>query len=311
MHGQGDVTETVADSQATTGLPPVSLVQELAAASLMPRTANWQTLCGGRTNQVWLVRNATFERVVKLYSPAAETPLFANDPQAEALVLGALASTGLSPRPLFCGILSAGPVLIYDHQKGKPWHSDPQPVARALKTLHNLPVAPELAQLPLAPDGSAELIAQTMAMLAQIPPALAEPIIAVRPRGHVPPSGHRALLHGDPVPGNLICATDKALPVMVDWQCPARGDPVMDLALFLSPAMQHVGRALSLSDTERNCFLTSYDNTAVTDRLHALQPFLHWRMAAYCLWKTTRPWPDPSYAPALELELDALARVTG
>lgn len=310
MHGQGDVTETVADSQATNGLPPVSLVQELAAASLIPRTANWQTLCGGRTNQVWLVRTKASEHVVKLYLPAAETPLFANDPHAEARVLGALASTGLAPRPFFSGILSAGPALIYDHQKGKPWRSNPQPVAHALKMLHNLPGSPELAQLPLAPDGSAGLVAQTIAMLAQIPTALAEPILARHPEGHVPPSGHRALLHGDPVPGNLICASDKALPVLVDWQCPAVGDPVMDLALFLSPAMQLVGRARALSDQERDSFLAAYDDAAVIHRLHELQPFLHWRMAAYCLWKITRASPDPAYAPALELELAALAQVT-
>jgi aminoglycoside phosphotransferase (APT) family kinase protein len=221
-----------------------------------------------------------------------------------------LASTGLAPRPLFSGILSAGPVLIYDHQKGKPWRSNPQPVAHALKMLHNLPESPELTQLALAPDGSAELVAQTMVMLAQIPPALAEPILARQPAGHVPPSGDRVLLHGDPVPGNLICTTDKALPVLVDWQCPARGDPVMDLALFLSPAMQLVGRARALSDQERDSFLASYGDASVINRLHALQPFLHWRMAAYCLWKITRPLPDPAYAPALKLELAALARLT-
>lgn len=311
MHGQDDVTETAADSRATNAPPPASLVHELAAAALLPKTANWRSLCGGRTNQVWLVRNEASEHVVKLYSPAAETPLFANDPQSEALVLRALASTGLSPRALYCGTLSAGPVLIYEHQKGKPWCSDPQPVALALKMLHDLPVAPELARLPLAPDGSAELVAQTMAMLEQIPPALSDPITALRPKVQVPSSGHRVLLHGDPVPGNLICTTDKSLPVLVDWQCPALGDPVMDLALFLSPAMQHVGRARSLSDQERDRFLISYDNPAVKDRLNAMQPFLHWRMAAYCLWKITRPLPDPAYAHALELELAALARITG
>lgn len=310
MHGQGDMTDTAANSRAMNAPPPASLVRELAVASLVPRTAIWQSLCGGRTNQVWLVQTETSAHVVKLYSPSAATPLFSNDPQAEALVLGALTATGLSPSPLFSGILSAGAVLIYDHQQGKPWQSNPQPVANALKILHNLPVSPELAQLPLAPDGSAELVAQTMAMLAPIPRALAEPIWARCPKGQIRPSGHRALLHGDPVPGNLICRTDKALPVLVDWQCPALGDPVMDLALFLSPAMQHVGRAQALSDQERESFLAAYDDPAVIHRLHALQPFLHWRMAAYCLWKTTRPTPDPAYAPALELELAALAQVT-
>jgi thiamine kinase len=310
MHGPDDVTETAAASRAMNALPPASLVHELAATALVPKAAIWRSLGGGRTNQVWLVRNEISARVVKLYSPAAGTPLFVNDPQAEALVLGALASTGLSPLPFFSGSLTAGHVLIYDHQKGQPWHRDPQPVAIALKKLHNLPVSPQLARLPLAPDGSAQLVAQTLAMLAQIPLVAAEPILARRPEGLVPPSGDRVLLHGDPVPGNLICASDKPVPVLVDWQCPALGDPVMDLALFLSPAMQLVGRARALSDQERDSFLTSYGDAAVIGRLQALEPFLHWRMAAYCLWKITRPMPDPAYAPALELELAALARIT-
>lgn len=313
MHGRCDVTETAADSRAANVLPPDSLVRELAAASLVPKGANWRSLCGGRTNQVWLVSNATSQRVVKLYSPAAGTPLFANDPVAEALVLGVLAATGLSPRPFFSGTLSAGPVLIYDHQDGTPWRSNPQPVAVALKTLHDLPVAPQLAQLPLAPDGSAELVEQTMTMLAEIPTALAESMLASCPQGQVPPSGHRVLLHGDPVPGNLICPPDMpcAIPVLVDWQCPTLGDPVLDLALFLSPAMQQVGCARVLSEQERDIFLTSYDDAAVKERLNALQPFLHWRMAAYCLWKTTRPQADPAYAAALRQESAALARITG
>ncbi|MDX5414294.1 MAG: aminoglycoside phosphotransferase family protein, partial [Rhodobacterales bacterium] len=259
-------------------MPPASLVQDLARAALVPLDATWSRLHGGRTNQVWRVRAADMDRVVKLYARDAGTPLFPNDPQAEALVLGALSATGLSPRPVDNGTFPAGTVLVYEHQDGHAWRSDTKPVARTLKALHAVPISGCLSRLPPAPDGSAALAAQTRAILAQVPPNLAAPLLAAQPRGVVPPSGRRVLLHGDPVPGNLICSFDQPRdpPVLVDWQCPMLGDPALDLALFLSPAMQQVGRASVLSREEKQSFLDAYDDRATAERLAALQPFLHW-----------------------------------
>jgi thiamine kinase len=39
------------------------------------------------------------------------------------------------------------------------------------------------------------------------------------------------LLHTDVVPGNLILG-DKGLQ-LIDWQCPAIGDPIVDIMMFL------------------------------------------------------------------------------
>ena len=44
------------------------------------------------------------------------------------------------------------------------------------------------------------------------------------------------LLDRDVGPGNPIAAGDT--PVLIDWQCPGAGDPVDDVAAFLSPAVQ-------------------------------------------------------------------------
>ena len=312
MHGRAKVTQTAASLPAPDQTPPASLLQDLVRAAVVPEDAAWRRLPGGRTNHVWLVRGGGTARVVKLYARDAGTPLFPNDPQAEALVLDVLSPSGLSPRPVLSGAFAAGTVLVYEHQEGDPWRSDTTPVAATLKKLHDVPVSRRMSRLPLAPDGSAALVAQTHAILAQVPAELAAPLLWMQPQGTVPPSGQRVLLHGDPVPGNLICRVDrpKALPVLVDWQCPMLGDPVLDLALFLSPAMQQVGRAAALTPEETQRFLEAYDDRALSRRLAALQPFLHWRMAAYCLWKTTRPAPDAAYAPALRQELEALARLT-
>jgi thiamine kinase len=299
--------------RAKKGPPPARLAQELIAAGLLSERVLWQPLSGGRTNQVWLASAGQCRRVVKLYHVDAATPLFPNSPQAEALVLEVLGDFGLSPRPIFSGDTYTGPVLIYEHQDGLPWRNDTGLVARRLKLLHGLPHMARLSALPSAPDGSAALIAQTMTILTQIPPEQAAPLIAVRPDDAVPPSHMRVLMHGDPVPDNLICPSypPGALPVFVDWQCPALGDPVMDLALFLSPAMQLVARGNPLSARERADFLTAYDDPGTAARLEALSPILHWRMAAYCLWKITCERPDPAYAPALAAELAALRQATG
>ena len=56
----------------------------------------------------------------------------------------------------------------------------------------------------------------------------------------VAPVGHPCLIHGDTVPNNFIQSVDAL--VLIDWQCPALGDPVLDLAIFLSPAMQQIAR---------------------------------------------------------------------
>jgi aminoglycoside phosphotransferase (APT) family kinase protein len=118
----------------------------------------------------------------------------------------------------------------------------------------------------------------------------------------VPPSAKRALLHGDPVPGNILVTPDGLR--LIDWQCPAVGDPVEDLALFLSPAMQLIYRGAPLTRAEGDAFTAAYADPQVQDRLNAMQPWHHWAMAAYCAWKAARG--AQRYAQAMELELAAL-----
>lgn len=288
--------------------PPHALVRAVVSAGQVAADAEWTGLTGGRTNRLWRVGQGAQARVVKLYTAAAATPLFANDPVAEALVLRALRGRGLAPDPVHQAQTEDGFCLIYTHQDGLPWRSCPAPVAQVLKDLHGLPVTGGLTGLPLALDGSEALAAQTLAILDQIPPDRAAPLHALCPEGQVLPSGCRSLLHGDPVPDNLVCppGQPEARPILIDWQCPALGDPVLDLALFLSPAMQQVTRGAALSSQERRAFLDAYADTETETRLNRLTPWLHWRMAAYCLWKITRPTPDPAYAAALVLECAAL-----
>jgi len=156
--------------------------------------------------------------------------------------------------------------------------------------------------LPKAPDGSAALARQTLEILSLCRAPAAEQLRHLQPKGHVAPSGRRRLLHGDPVPGNIVVRDGQA--ALIDWQCPALGDPAGDLAIFASPAMQRVYRGAPLGVEEKQDFLAAYPDRAAVDRYRALAPWTHWRMAAYCLYQAERG--RAAYGEGLELERAAL-----
>ncbi len=259
----------------------------------------WVPLFGGRTNVAWKGVCGSERFVAKLYSGPARNPLFPNDPDAEARLLQALAGTGLAPRFRAQFETDAGMCNLYDHIPGETWLEGVTEVATLMRGLHALPCPDGLRG---APDGSAALVAQAQAILARC--SEAEAVLALRPDGDIAPSGARNLLHSDIVPGNLIRnATGLHL---IDWQCPAVGDPCEDIAVFLSPAMQLLYRGSALSEGDKAAFFVGYDAPEITERYHALAPFFHWRTAAYCLWQMQNGREE--YAEGLSLERTALQR---
>ncbi len=241
---------------------------------------HWTRLRGGRVNRVWRVGG----HVVKLYDPGGASPLFPNDGPMEARMLARLGPDNLAP------VLAAeGPGwIVYRHVRGRCWSGDPRPVARLLTRLHAIGIPPEGVRT-LA-SGSDALRTQGAAMGAGPPPV----------GGTVDPvSGN--LLHGDAVPGNIIM--DGARLTLIDWQCPALGDPVEDMAMFLSPAMQWLYRGAVLSPEDEAAFLDASPPDRAA-RYRALATLFHWRMIAHCCWKADRG--DADYARAALLEADAL-----
>ncbi len=256
-------------------------------------------LQGGRSNRVWRAG----DRVLKLYQPRGGNPLFANDPHRENAALLALAGTGMVPQLLASGRFEGRAWLIYGHITGAPWRQDSGHVAQLLGRLHD---QPGFEELPEGMNGSAALEWQGKAILDQLSTA-SEPVAQIRglrPIGQVPPLSQLSLIHGDPVPGNLV-AHDGTL-TLIDWQCPQLGDPSEDLALFLSPAMQVLYRGEVLSIGEEEAFLAAYPDPGVVGRYLSLKPWYHWRMAAYCLWRSQAGAAQDRRA--LELELQALKR---
>jgi len=243
----------------------------------------WLPLAGGRTNRLWRVGQA----VIKAYDSTAASPLFPNDPVAEARALALLGPLGLAP-----DLIGAGDGwLAYAHVEGQVWQADPAPVARMLARLHQ---QHPVGFRPVA-SGSAALLAQAQAIVAAcrstLPPAPQDPA--------VDPVSRPCLIHADAVAGNLIDGPGGV--TLIDWQCPASGDPTEDLATFLSPAMQWLYRGRVLSSPETEAFLAAYPDPAVTTRYLRLQPLYRWRMAAHCLWKADHGAPDYRHALALEL----------
>ncbi len=256
----------------------------------LPDLANhdWLLLSGGRSNLVWRVGAL----VVKAFDAGAQSPLFPNDPAAEARALRLCAPLNLAPALRAQG---AG-WIAYDHVAGPVWSTDVASVARILNRVHRTPVlADSFRNLPMSGDGLiAAAISMTADCLGDLPPPPPNPGISFQ--------ASRSLLHGDAVPGNII-ESAKSL-ILIDWQCPALGDPIEDIAAFLSPAMQWLYRGAVLTKAETADFLLAYPDAATVARYRAYAPILHWRMAAHCLWKAARGAAD--YARAAELELASI-----
>lgn len=265
-------------------LPPNALIRAIAAAYPAARSAQWHPLTGGRTNHLWRVA----DWVVKLYDPQSASPLFPNDPSAEARALRLFAPLAPTLRATGDGWLA------YDHIPGEIWSGDPAAVARTLSRLHQ--ILPTLPSFRLAPTGSHAILCQAQRIAAECQGTLPPPPIA-----NIAATPHH-FIHGDAVPGNIITGPQGI--TLIDWQCPALGDPAEDLAAFLSPAMQWLYRGQTLTPDQEQVFLSAYPNPETTARYRALKPLFHWRMAAHCLWKSERGAAD--YATALNLELAAL-----
>ena len=237
--------------------------------------------------------------MLKLYRTALRNPLFRNDGSLEAECLQALEKTGFVPRLRATGLHRMDHWVFYDHAPGTPWQEGPEPVGRLLRELHALSVP---VSAPKGCNGSTDLETHGQNILDKCTSDSRHALSAQRPDTHVPPTDRTCLIHGDPVAGNILVAGNAL--TLIDWQCPAKGDPCEDIALFLSPAMQRLYRGKPLEPAEVKAFLSAYDRPEIVDRYQALRLWFAWRMAAYCLWRVENGAPD--YAAGLKLEMDTI-----
>lgn len=248
----------------------------------------------GRSNTVLRVEARGGVAALKIYGRDTATPLFANRPRDEARALAALSGTGLAPDLLDRGRAHGRDWILY-RWIGAAVFPPPEPasVGAALARLHAC-AAPQL------PEMTAERAeAQAETMLAALAGPWRRRFASLRVAAPELPG--RVFLHGDPVPGNLVLSP--AGVGLIDWQCPALGDPVFDIALYLSPAMQLVHRGRPLTGAERRAFLDGYGDPAAERRWAAAERFLAWRMALYCAWRVERG--DSAYEAGIAAELAA------
>lgn len=249
---------------------------------------------GGQSNLVWRTKDA-FGRalMVKLFRPDRASDVFPNSPEDEFAILSELAGHSLAPHVVGLYHTSHGSVLIYEQIEGLQWTQGVSRVASVLRRVHDFEVKSSLRH---AENGSHAIEEQGKRLLSLCSGDLVATVKELIPQNKVSLTQKTGLIHGDPVAGNMIVQGDQVY--LIDWQCPAIGDPMTDLALFLSPAMQTIYLGRILNDYERAEFLEVYGETS---RFAEIIPWYTWRMLAYCLWR----WQSGivPYKAAFEAEL--------
>ncbi len=244
-----------------------------------------EPLKGGRTNRVW----RSGEDVIKLYKAGSQTPLFENSPQDEWTVLSHLKGLNIAPTAVKKQHLTCGNILIYKYISGDFGYVDVADAARLLGTLHSIE-PPQ--NLPIVQTGKA-VLSHGAGMI---------------PKGHELHDLHpkrsgdsaSAFIHRDPVFSNFIASSQGLR--LVDWQCPGIGDPVEDLAHFISPGMNFLYGGGVLEQAQIDRFLAHYPHKEIVERYLDYGQSYHWRMACYCAWQVEEG--NASYVPALSAERD-------
>jgi thiamine kinase-like enzyme len=274
---------------------------------LRDRSVTAKPLTGGYLNQVTRVRGSGIDWVVKRFMPETELALFPNFPADEAEALKRASVHGLAPKPLgfFAG---DNPVLVYEFCEGEIWREGVGDVARLMRRLRKVE-SDGFRQVPMTP---ADILAEGDAFLPKIEPQMRDCLASLRPMPLEIEVAPRSFLHTDIGPGNIIVNRNGDL-VVIDWQCPAAGDPVQDMVAFLSPAFQILYGCTPLSAEDETDFHLAYDDPATKERYDRMLPFYDWRMAGYCAtrklkYAASRPEASQRYDRALNALLARLGQ---
>ena len=275
---------------------------------LHDRAVEAKPLTGGYLNQVYRLRGAGIDWVVKRFMPETELALFPNFPKDEAEAMKRASALGLAPKPVAFIETGDAPVLVYEFCEGEMWRDGVADVGRLLRRLREID-AGGFRPVPMTPT---EIVREGDAFLPKVAPAMRARLAAVRPQPVAIEPVPRSFLHTDIGPGNIIVTPDGGL-IVIDWQCPAAGDPTQDMNAFLSPAFQILYGCDPLSRDQEDAFLDAYDDAAMVARCRTLAPYYDWRMAGYCAtrkekYAAIRPEAAQRYGRALGA---LLARLEG
>jgi thiamine kinase len=255
----------------------------------------WYAQTGGRTNKVWRLLGEE-DLICKLYLETKTNPLFNNTPEMEYRCLYWLDGSNIAPKPYKYLKTPFGEVLLYEYIKGQIWSQNVDSVSELLTQIHKHQYPKGLRILSALPSDikqtGFEIISKLNSYhknkLNMICPDVS--ILDIEP----------VLLHTDVVPGNLILGDDGLR--LIDWQCPAIGDPIVDIMMFLSPGMHEIYGSGKLSMKNHEVFLMSLTSN-LRNRYNVIGPLYHWRLAAYCFWKFEQGFIEYEKAALAEIDL--------
>jgi len=255
----------------------------------------WYRQTGGRSNEVWRLVGEE-DLICKLYLETKTNPLFENTPKAEYACLVWLDGSDIAPKPYKYLKTPFGDVLLYDYIKGQTWSQGVDTVSELLARIRKHKFPKELRILSNIPSDIKQTGLQIIKKLNNYHKNKLNKICPDVSITDIEP----VLLHTDVVPGNLILG-DKGLR-LIDWQCPAIGDPIVDIMMFLSPGMHEIYGSGRLSMTDHENFLMTLDSD-LRNRYNKVSPIYHWRLAAYCFWKAEQGFIEYENAALAEIDL--------
>ncbi|MEQ1873614.1 MAG: aminoglycoside phosphotransferase family protein [Ilumatobacteraceae bacterium] len=243
-------------------------------------------LPGGFRNDVWKVRDGRGWLIEKHYSedPGEANPMYPNLADHEAAALASLGPRGLAPQ-----LVRYEPgAVTYRFVPGTMWRSGVADVASLLRAIHTGPAPRGLRHLCASAE---QARAHGDEMVAAVSNKATAGLRAVRPTiASSAAVSRRSLVHTDCGPGNLV-RSRRGL-VLIDWQCPGLGDPVEDIACFVSPAMMILYQQRPHSARVVEQFLETYgesaDGRTTIARYHRDAASWHYRIGGYCVWRADR-----------------------
>lgn len=187
------------------------------------KNSTFRELSGGLTNRTWYVESGDRAAVLKIDERPRSAPY--NARRAEARIQTTAADAGLAASVLFV----SDTAYLTDYMEGEVWcgarlddDENLRSLARALKTLHALPLTGRTFGAKLAARKYADRIAG------------ADPVLLrrhLRVVDSMPLPHNLCLCHNDLVAGNIISAPDVRF---LDWEYACDNDPFFDLAAIVA-----------------------------------------------------------------------------
>jgi thiamine kinase len=267
----------------------------LLSMGIISNQTRWYPQTGGRTNKVWRLIGDK-DLICKLYLETKTNPLFNNTPQAEYKCLLLLDGLEIAPKPYKYLKTPFGELLLYNYIEGTVWQKDINAVSELLNRVRKHKIPKDLRSLSCAP---LDIKQSALGIINKLNNDHKNMLINLCPSVSIS-SIDPVLLHTDVVPGNLIFGHEGLR--LIDWQCPAIGDPIVDIMMFLSPGMHEIYRSEKLSLKEHDTFLMNL-SSSLRNRYNIIGPLYHWRLAAYCFWKVEQGFIEYEKAALAEIDL--------